>query len=89
MPYLHAATMRALHSAARSSDAEAAACGLTAREIQVLQAVRQARRTDEIAVQLDISPLTVKNHLRKIMGKLGARSRLHAVAEALSRHIIS
>lgn len=89
MPYLHAATMRALNSATRSSDAEAAACPLTAREIQVLQAVRQAQRTDEIAAQLDISPLTVKNHLRKIMAKLGARSRLHAVAEALSRHIIS
>lgn len=62
---------------------------LTDREVQILQAVRQARRNAEIGAALGISPATVKNHLRKIMGKLGARNRAHAVAEAISRRLIS
>ena len=62
---------------------------LTARELQVLEAVRGARRNSEIGVALGISPLTVKNHLRKIMQKLGARNRAHAVAEAMSRRLIA
>ena len=90
MPFLHAASMRALAAAPTAVEAgQAINSPLTAREAQVLQAVRHARRTDEVAELLGISPLTVKNHLRKIMAKLGARSRLHAVAEALSRQIIS
>ena len=63
--------------------------GLTARELQILRAVREDRRTQEIAETFGISPLTVKNHLRKVMAKLGARSRVHAVAEAMARQIIS
>ena len=96
MPYLHACTTRALAPARAVAPGSAHGEGraaspplLTARELQILQAVRHARRTDEIAQQLGISPLTVKNHVRKIMSKLGARSRVHAVAEALSRQIIS
>jgi DNA-binding CsgD family transcriptional regulator len=90
MPYLHAAAMRALTPSPANTDGQGPpGSPLTLREAEVLQAVRNAWRTDEIAEQLGISPLTVKNHLRKIMAKLGARSRLHAVAEALSRQIIS
>ena len=61
----------------------------TERELQILRAVREDRRTQEIAETFGISPLTVKNHLRKVMAKLGARSRVHAVAEAMARQIIS
>ncbi len=77
----------------RAGAAAAAGAGratlLTARELQVLEAVRGARRNSEIGVALGISPLTVKNHLRKIMQKLGARNRAHAVAEAMSRRLIA
>ena len=98
MPYLHASAVRALATVERppaGTSASASLAGaatsalLTAREVQVLTAVRDAKRTTEIAEQLGISPLTVKNHMRKIMGKLGARSRVHAVAEAMTRQIIS
>jgi DNA-binding CsgD family transcriptional regulator len=96
MADLHACSARALDVAegasrpaqgSKSSAADPAL--LTLREIQVLSAVRASRRTAEIAEQLGISPLTVKNHMRKIMAKLGARSRVHAVAEAMTRQIIS
>jgi transcriptional regulator EpsA len=61
---------------------------LTGRELEVLRAVRAARGNLEIGEQLGISALTVKNHLRKIMRKLGARNRVQAVAEAMARHLI-
>ena len=62
---------------------------LTERELEVLRLVATGKNNREIAKDLFISENTVKNHVRKIMGKLGARSRVHAVAEALSRQIIS
>jgi DNA-binding CsgD family transcriptional regulator len=93
-PYLHFAAVRALAPGADAPRPQQhpGAPGtqmLSEREIEVLAAVRQAHRNADIAVQLGISPLTVKNHLRKIMKKLGARNRTEAVAEAISLQIIS
>jgi len=62
---------------------------LTRREIQILAAVREARQNAEIGRALGISALTVKNHLRSIMKKLNARNRAQAVAEAMSRRLIT
>ena len=62
---------------------------LTDRELQVLSAVREAKANAQIATMLGISPLTVKNHLRSIQKKLGARNRVHAVAEAMSMRLIT
>lgn len=61
---------------------------LTARELQILDAVRHARHNAEIGVLLGITAPTVKNHLRKIMRKLGAANRAQAVAEAMKRRLI-
>jgi DNA-binding NarL/FixJ family response regulator len=41
-----------------------------------------------IADNLEISEETVKAHMRKILSKLGANDRTHAVAIALKRGII-
>jgi Bacterial regulatory proteins, luxR family len=41
-----------------------------------------------IADKLEISEETVKSHMRKILSKLGANDRTHAVAIALKRGII-
>lgn len=62
---------------------------LTARELQVLAGVRDSHSNAKIGELLAISPLTVKNHLRSIQRKLGARNRAHAVAEAMARRLIS
>ena len=43
---------------------------------------------DQIGEVLSISPLTVKNHVQKILRKLGASNRAQAVSKALSLGLI-
>jgi transcriptional regulator EpsA len=61
---------------------------VTDRERQVLQWVRDGKSNHEIAELLAISPLTVKNHVQKILRRLGASNRTQAVAEAIARGLL-
>jgi DNA-binding NarL/FixJ family response regulator len=61
---------------------------VTAREIQVLECVAAGRHNREIGERLFISEETVKVHLRRIMAKLGARDRTHAVTIANRRGVV-
>jgi DNA-binding NarL/FixJ family response regulator len=61
---------------------------LTEREIDVLRQVASGNANKIIADNLAISEETVKAHMRKILSKLGANDRTHAVAIALKRGII-
>ena len=61
---------------------------LTEREIDVLRQVASGNANKIIADHLEISEETVKAHMRKILSKLGANDRTHAVAIALKRGII-
>ena len=61
---------------------------MTAREQQILRWVREGLSNQQIAEVLDISPLTVKNHVQKILRKLNAGNRAQAVAQALALHLI-
>jgi transcriptional regulator EpsA len=53
---------------------------LTPRERQILHWVREGMSNQQIGQVLDISALTVKNHVQKILRKLGAANRAQAVA---------
>jgi len=55
---------------------------LTPRQRDVLNLLAAGASTDQIAAQLTLSRETVRNHIRRILGALGARSRLEAVAIA-------
>lgn len=67
---------------------EAPATSLTARQRQVLSLIAQDKSNDEIAEELFIEVGTVKNHVHRILQKLGARDRRDAVriATAISQH---
>jgi len=54
--------------------------GLTAREISVLELVSMGLSNNEIGRRLLIAEETVKTHVRRILAKLNARNRAHAVA---------
>jgi transcriptional regulator EpsA len=71
--------------AARSGYSSAS---ISEREEQVLAWVREGMSNQEIGVQLGISPLTVKNHVQKILRKLGATNRAQAVARAMSMNLL-
>ena len=56
--------------------------GLTEREIQVLRQLSHGADTETIAKQLVIDRSTVRNHIQRILHKLGVHSRLEAVTYA-------
>jgi len=58
---------------------------LTRREIEILHLIASGLNTKDTAERLHVSPATVRNHVQNILGKLGAHSRLEAVAYA-NRH---
>jgi DNA-binding NarL/FixJ family response regulator len=60
---------------------------LTAAEIRVLRLVAAGNANKEIAAQLSLSEETVKGQVSKILAKLGARDRTHAVVIGLRRGI--
>ena len=61
---------------------------LSARQLEVLALVARGRSTEGIAVELFLSPNTVRSHVRNILDNLGARNRPHAVAIAFAAGLI-
>jgi LuxR family quorum sensing-dependent transcriptional regulator len=61
---------------------------ITPRELAVLRLVLTGRQTAEIAMALELREETVRSHLKKAQGKLGARNRTQAVAEAIRQQLI-
>ena len=89
LPYLHAAYLRMLGNEGHESFGPAEADRLiTVREIEILQWVRDGKSNQEIGEILGISPLTVKNHVQKILKKLKVQNRAQAVAKGLALQLI-
>ena len=55
---------------------------LTPRQLEVLQLLARGTTTDGIAAHLHLSRETVRNHVRALLERLGAATRLEAVAFA-------
>lgn len=98
MPYLHATYLR-VHCIEREISPttspmplvnlpRAARASITEREREILCWVRDGKSNHEIGAALQISALTVKNHVQKILRKLGAANRAQAVAKALSMNLL-
>jgi DNA-binding NarL/FixJ family response regulator len=74
---------------ARSRREEQVRATLTERELEVLQLLAEGLEQAEIAERLVISAKTVGNHIERILGKLGVRSRAQAVGVAYREHLIA
>ena len=61
---------------------------LTRREIEVLKNLAKGHTTRSIANELNISPTTVKNHIKHVLTKFGAHTRLEAIRHAESVGVI-
>ncbi len=66
----------------RSYAGEQATPQLTHREHEVLRLLAAGLTTGDIAANLSISPITVRNHVTKIIEKLDVKTRLQAVVVA-------
>jgi len=60
---------------------------LTRREREILRLLTSGLNTRAVAERLHVSPATVRNHVQKILDKLGVHSRLEAVAYAHSNRL--
>ncbi len=52
--------------------------GLSPRQRQILALIAQGRCNEEIAAELELSPNTVKFHIRELYSRLGVRNRVEA-----------
>jgi DNA-binding NarL/FixJ family response regulator len=58
---------------------------LTVRERECLSRLAEGQSIEEIAGELVLSTETIRTHVRNAMGKLGTRTRAHAIVVALRR----
>lgn len=91
IPFLHAAWVRAETSGRRKSGDDSQpgeTRKITVREQEILGWVCLGKSNFEIGAILEISPLTVKNHVQKILRKLDVVNRAQAVGKALELRIL-
>lgn len=93
VPSLHAAWVHTqfTQSAAPAGPSREQAGGneaLTVREKEILGWIYRGKSNIEIGMILGISPLTVKNHVQKILRRLNVLNRAQAVGKALALRII-
>ncbi len=62
---------------------------LTPREMEVLEHLVYGQNNTQIGTYLGISPETVQTHVRNLMSKLSASSRLEAVSLALQHELVA
>lgn len=89
MPYLHTTLHRMLLAERDLPDRRArSGVRLSAREAEVISLVRDGHTNQQIAQVLELSPLTVKNHVQNILRKLDVANRAQAVAKAVKGRMI-
>lgn len=89
-PFLYAAWVRSRIEQNPAADraAPAGVRALTAREQEILRWICLGKSNNEVGGILRISPLTVKNHVQKILRKLNVVNRTQAVGKALDARIL-
>ena len=90
-PSLHSAWVRTQLTQRSQSGADKASgqSVLTVREQEILKWIYLGKSNFEIGAILKISPLTVKNHVQKILRKLNVVNRTQAIGKALELRILN
>jgi transcriptional regulator EpsA len=90
-PSLHAAWVRTQLQRRAEAGGERAQGGsvLTVRELDILKWIYLGKSNFEIGAILKISPLTVKNHVQKILRKLNVVNRTQAIGKSLELRILN
>jgi len=89
-PSLHAAWVRTqLQRTASAVEKASGQSVLTVRELDILKWIYLGKSNFEIGAILKISPLTVKNHVQKILRKLNVVNRTQAIGKALELRILT
>lgn len=63
--------------------------GLTKADLNILTLLARGHSNTQIAEAVHLSPHTIKDHVQKIMQRLGAKRRAELVARALRLHLIT
>jgi DNA-binding CsgD family transcriptional regulator len=66
----------------RRNDAAARSLGLSARELEIIEALATGDSNKEMARRLGISPNTVKTHVSRVYEKLEVQKRVQAIEKA-------
>jgi DNA-binding NarL/FixJ family response regulator len=85
LPDVASQVLATFRQMAADEDTQSIYSPLSPRELQVLELVAAGRTNKEIALQLDISNQTVKNHVSSILRKLAVNDRTQAVIYAMRR----
>lgn len=85
MPGIAASVLNEFRQLAADAPSDTLYSPLSQREIEVLELVAGGRTNKEIALRLNISNQTVKNHLSSILRKLAVNDRTQAVVYAMRR----
>jgi DNA-binding CsgD family transcriptional regulator len=78
----------AMTEAAESGSRQRRPAALTQRELEVLRLLGAGHSTDDISRELSITRVTARNHVNKVLDKLGVNSRLQAVVIASQLQLI-
>ena len=74
--------MYALTFPLRAARAAGRPCPLSSRELEVLRGLASGKVAKQIALDLEVTVSTVRNHLHRIYGKIGTNDRAQAVLTA-------
>lgn len=89
MPHLHCALIRVTSSKSNVVvNTDNAASIMTKRESEILQWLHMGKTNWEISSILEISPLTVKNHVQNVLRKLDVQNRSQAAVKAAKLGLI-
>ncbi len=89
VPHMHVALTRALNQVPPNHGQHIQwNLGLTKREKEILEWLQKGKTNWEIGRILDLSDNTVKNHVQKIIAKLGVNNRTQAVTKAITMRVL-